>query len=60
MSLVLGHDTDKAEKHVYFVSKVFRGAKARYQNIEKLALVVIFRESKSHPYISVAQDLCEN
>lgn len=40
MSSVLVQEIDMAEKHVYFVSKVFRGTEACYQKIEELALVV--------------------
>lgn len=50
MSSVLIQEIDKAEKPVYFVNKVFRGAEARYQKIEKLALSVVIVERKLRPY----------
>lgn len=41
MSSVLVHETYKVERLVYFLIKVFKGAETRYQNIDKLALVIV-------------------
>jgi len=35
---------------VYFVSKVFKGAELRYQEIERLALAIITTARKLGPY----------
>lgn len=51
MSSVLIQETNKVERPVYFVSKVFRGNKTHYQKIEKLALAVVITKMKMRPYI---------
>lgn len=50
MSSVIVQKINNAEKPVYFISKVFRGVGARYQKIEKLALVIIVVARKLRPY----------
>lgn len=50
MSLVLIQEIEKAEKHVYFISKMFKGAKKRYQKIEKLVLAVVTAIRKIRSY----------
>lgn len=49
MSPVLVQGTYKAENLVYFVSKVFKGIKARYQKFGKLSLVIV-AVRKLRPY----------
>lgn len=41
MISVLVQEIDKAEKPVYFISKMFKGDETRYHKIEKLVLVVV-------------------
>lgn len=50
----------KAERLMYFSSKVFKGAKARYQNIEKLELVIIVMARKLRPYFQGHKILVKN
>lgn len=50
MSPVLVEETCKEKMPVYFVSKVFRGAVAHYQKIEKLSLVFVVTTRKLRPY----------
>lgn len=50
MSSVLVQEIDRAEKHVYLVSKVFRGFKSHYQKIEKLTLVIVVVKRKLRQY----------
>jgi len=50
ISSVLMEDSEEGEKPVYFVSKVFKGAKLRYQKIERLALAIITTARKLRPY----------
>lgn len=46
-------------KHVYFISKVFKYAEARYPKIEKIALAVVVAE-KTKTVISGSQDPCKS
>lgn len=50
MRSVLVLEKDKVNQHVYFVSKVFKGVKARYQKIERLSLEVMITTRKLRPY----------
>lgn len=50
ISLVLIQETDKAERHVHFVSKVFKGAESQYYNIERVSLAVMIIVRKLRPY----------
>lgn len=50
VSPVLVQEIGKEEKSVYFVSKMFKGAKTCYQKIDKLMLTVITTTRKLQPY----------
>lgn len=50
MSFILIQKKGKSEKTVYFVNKFFKGAKERYQNIEKLEVTVLITTRKLKPY----------
>lgn len=50
ISLVLVQDNDGDERQIYFVSKVLKGAEARYQKIERLALAVVVTARKLRQY----------
>lgn len=50
MSSVLVQEIDKAERFVYFTSKVFKGVEIHYQKIQKLALAVVIAARKFNPY----------
>src|SRR4030042_1803275 len=50
MSSVLVEESESGEKPIYFVSKVFRGAKLRYQKIERLDLAVVTTARKLRSY----------
>lgn len=50
MISVLVQEIDKAERHMYFVIKVFKGAEMRYQKIEKLGLAIVITVRKLKPY----------
>lgn len=49
MSSVLFQEIDKRKKHVYFISKVFRGVESWYQKIEKLGLALVVSMRKLKP-----------
>lgn len=40
----------KIVRHVYFISKVFKGVQTRYQKIEKLVLAIVTTSRKLRPY----------
>jgi len=50
MSYVLTEDSEERERPIYFVSKVFKGAKLRYQKIKRLAVAIITTARKLRPY----------
>lgn len=50
MSSILDQETNKAERYVYFISKVFRYAETHFHEIEKPTLDVIIAEWKLRPY----------
>jgi hypothetical protein len=50
MSTVLVEDSDTGEKPIYFVSKVFKGAKLRYQKLERLVIAIVTTVRKLRPY----------
>lgn len=50
MSSVFFQEINKIDMHVYFLVKVFKGAEARYQKIEKMALAIIVAVRKLRPY----------
>lgn len=49
-SSVLVQEINKTKKLVYFISKVFKGAKTRYHKIEKLTLAIFTTTIKLWPY----------
>lgn len=51
LSSIFVQETDKIKRHVYFLRKMFKGTKALYQKIKKLALVVVVKVRKLQPYI---------
>lgn len=51
MNPVPVQETHKAERQVYFVSKVFKGIEVRYKKIERLVLTVMVTGRKLIPYI---------
>lgn len=55
VSSVLVQDIDKAQRPVYFVSRVLQGAEVRYQRIEKLALALIITARRLRPYFQSHQ-----
>lgn len=60
MSSVLVQEIHKVEKPVYFISKVLKGAKARYMKIEKLAITVLVAARKLIPHFQGYKILAEN
>ena len=50
ISAVLVQEQDQTQKPIYFVSKVLQGSEARYQSLEKAALVVVFSARRLHHY----------
>lgn len=50
MSTVLVEESEVGEKPIYYVSRVFKGAKLPYQKIECLALAVVTTARKLRPY----------
>ncbi|XP_027936375.1 uncharacterized protein LOC114191403 [Vigna unguiculata] len=50
ISAALMQDQEKEQRLIYFVSKTLRGAEARYQKIEKVALAVIFSTRRLRHY----------
>ena|ERR1044072_288054 len=50
VSSVLIQEDGKAEKPIYYVSRVQHGAEARYQRLEKLALALLISERNLRPY----------
>lgn len=50
MSLVSVKEKNQVEQPIYFVSKVFKDVKARYQKIERLALEVVIAAWKLKTY----------
>jgi hypothetical protein len=55
LSSVLVQEVEKEEKPVYFVSRVFRGVKSRYQEIKKLALAVVVTTRRLRQYFQSHQ-----
>ncbi|GAU32939.1 hypothetical protein TSUD_153560 [Trifolium subterraneum] len=50
MSAALVQEEDGEERPVYFISRIFRDAESRYQNIEKLSLAVIVTARRLRHY----------
>jgi len=50
ISAALMQDQEGDQKPIYFVSKTLRGAEARYQKIEKVALAVLFSTRRLRHY----------
>jgi len=48
--MVLVQEQDQTQKPIYFVSKVLQGPEARYQALEKAALVVVFSAMRLRHY----------
>jgi hypothetical protein len=50
LSSTLVQEIKAGEKPIYFVSRTFKGAEAKYQKIEKLSLAVILTARKLRQY----------
>ena len=50
ISSVLLQEQDQVQKSIYFVSKVLQGPEVRYQDIEKVALAVVFAALRLRHY----------
>ncbi|XP_061338845.1 uncharacterized protein LOC133285605 [Gastrolobium bilobum] len=50
ISAALVKESKEGQKPVYFISKVLQGAELRYQQVEKVALTLIFAARRLRPY----------
>ncbi|XP_061344701.1 uncharacterized protein LOC133290607 [Gastrolobium bilobum] len=50
ISVALVKEAKEGQKPVYFISKVLQGAELRYQQVEKVALTLIFVARRLRPY----------
>ncbi|XP_061372482.1 uncharacterized protein LOC133314946 [Gastrolobium bilobum] len=50
INAALVKESKEGQKHVYFISKVLQGAELRYQQVEKVALTLIFAARRLRPY----------
>lgn len=49
-AVLIREDEERAQKPVYYVSKVLHGAELRYSRMEKLALALLMASRKLSPY----------
>lgn len=43
-------EEERVQKPIYYTSKAFQGAKAKYSKLEKIVFVLVIALRKLHPY----------